>query len=145
MMVKMTEDEPGDEGPWPPPDSMATMSAGPICNTPTVDSIKPVATQEPPEPAGYFERWNGHWDQVAPEFNDDTDVHPLYLHPPSADAARDYADMRSFQMRYLDADQALRALREAARAVVTEWGRVEEGKPDLTFAIASLADVLEGK
>lgn len=62
-----------------------------------------------------------------------------------ADAARDYADMRRFQMRYIDADRALRALREAARAVVTEWSRVEEGKPDLTFAIASLADVLEGK
>lgn len=41
-----------------------------------------------PEPAGYFERWDGHWDQVAAEFNDDADVYPLYLHPPATEVQR---------------------------------------------------------
>lgn len=119
-MVKMTEEVPGDESPWSLPDSMATTSVGPVCNTLITDSIAQAAPQKQCEPdhSMTIDDLREHL-RLGGMVAAIDDVRALMaahdaLAERAADADRDYADMRRFQARYIEADQELRALRADA-------------------------------
>ena len=84
-MVKMTEDEPGDEGPWPEKDQSKAIDnlrehlrLGGMCAA--IDDVRSLMAAH---------------DALAER---------------AADADRDYVDMRRFQARYIEADHARLAL-----------------------------------